>query len=270
MSKYKYWWICLILLVAGCNNVSIRDHSSSNEPPGVIESGSGNLYFVSLFGEKYLTQGGFLKGSGDYIETNLWSYTSLSRLLVVEGHYLNGLQTGNWNFILNNGTVASSKWEVYNNGVTPCSFSIPLKYEELNVDSFSLKLRSITDTLGKIGIQVQIRDTFLNEEGSAKIGLRSDTELHEQGYTFTNKKREIEKDKNKYHFYEYFLKDSTNKESRVYYFFGNTPNKKHFVLFTLFHQGPREDLVQIICSLIAESLYINSERFYYPYEFSKE
>ena len=113
---------------------------------------------------------------------------------------------------------------------------------------------------------IQIGKTILKDENLAKFGLRADTELHEQGYRFTNNKREIIKDKNRYLFYEYFLKDSSNKEAKAYYFYGNTPAQKHFILFTFFHHGPREDLVQVICSLIAASMYIDGERFYNPYE----
>ncbi|HYH15654.1 MAG TPA: hypothetical protein VD794_10560, partial [Flavisolibacter sp.] len=226
-------------------------------------------YYKSLFGEKYLTQGGFLKHSKDYVETNLWTYTQLDRPLVLSGNYLNGIQNGEWNFILRDGTQMSSYWNVYNNRVTPCSFSIPFKYEELYVDSFTLKLRMMNDSLGKVGVMVQIRDTTLKDENLTKFGMRADSELYDQGYKFSSKKREINKDENKYFFYEYLLKDSVNKEAKAYYFFGNTPSKKHFVLFTLFHQGPREDLVQIICNLIATSLYIDDERFYNPYETSE-
>lgn len=270
MNKWIYYWISLILLVSGCTNVRFKDHSNNNEPQGIREPRSGDIYYKSLFGEKYLTQGGFLNNSKDYIETNLWTYTSLDRPLVLYGHYLNGMQTGVWNFILKDGTQMSSQWNAYNNRVTPCSFSIPFKYEELYVDSFSLKLKTINDSMGKIGILIQIGDAILNKENLVKFGLRCDTELHEQGYSFKNSKREIKKDENRYQFYEYFLKDSSNKESKVYYFYGNTPTQKRFVLFTLFHQGPREDLVQIICSLIASSIYIDSERFFNPYENRKD
>lgn len=266
MSKFMYCVVGLFFFMVGCNSLSPIDSSNNNEPQGVKVSGSGEIYYTSLFGEKYLTQGGFLHDPKDHIETNLWIYTNLDKPLVLSGHYLNGMQTGIWNFILKNGTQISSQWDVYNNKVTPCSFSIPFKYEELHVDSFSLKLRTMNDSLGKIGIMVQIRDTTLKEENLAGFGMRADTGLREQGYTFTSNKREIKKDSNSYFFNEYFLKDSVNKKAKVYYFYGNTLSQKHFVLFTLFHQGPKEDFVKIICNLIATSLYIDNERFFDPYK----
>lgn len=261
-----YYGISLIVFISGCNNVSRTENSNKNEPQGLRVPGYGEIYYKSLFGEEYMTQGGFLNYSKNHIETNLWIYTSLDRPLVLSGHYLNGMQTGVWNFILKDGTLMSSQWDVYNNRLTPCTFSLPFKYEVLYVDSFSLKLRTMNDSLGKIGIMVQIRDTILKEDNLEEFGMRADTELHDQGYSFKKNKREIIKDSNRYFFNEYFLKDSAKKESKVYYLYGNTLSQNHFVLFTFFHQGPREDLVQIICNLIATSLYVDNKRFYNPYE----
>lgn len=266
MRKFLYCGLSLILLILGCHNVNQKKYSGNNEPKGIKMPGTGDIYYRSLFGERYLTQGGFLNKSKDYIETNLWMYTNLDRPLVLFGHYSKGMQKGEWNFILKDETQLSSQWNVYSNKLTPCTFSLPFDYEVLYVDSFTVKLRMMNKYLGKIGIMVQIRDTTLNEEGLTRFGMRLDSELKEQGYTFTNNKRELEKDKNKYFFNEYFLKDSANKEAKAYYFYGNTLSQKHFVLFTFYHQGPKEDVAQIICNLIATSLYVDSERFYNPYE----
>lgn len=264
-----YYGLTLVLIIVGCNNVS-HNKINKNELDAVKSSMTSPIYYRSLSGEKYLAQGGFLKNSNNYKETNLWVYTNMDRPLVLSGHYLNGFQNGEWNFILGDGTQMSSQWDIYNNKVTPCSFSLPFKYEEMYIDSFSLNLKTMNDSLGKIGIMVQIRDTTLNEENLVGFTMKPDKELKDQGYTFTNNKREIEKDKNRYFFYEYFLRDSVNQEAEVYYFFGNTLSKKHFVLFTLFHQGPRVDLVKIICNLLATSLYVDNERFYNPYQTNKD
>lgn len=265
MNRLLYCGIGLIILATGCTNAPQTTYSTNDEPLGVREPGSGDIYYNSLFGEKYLAQGGFLNYSNDSIETNLWTYTNLISPLVFFGYFSNGLPTGDWNFLMNNGMQLSSQWNVYDNGVTPCVFSIPFQYETQYVDSFSLKLRTINDSLGKIGIMVQIRDTTLNEKDIVRYGMRADVELQEQGYKLSSSKREIKNGENRYFFYEYSLKDSINKKSKAYYFYGNTPSQKQFVLFTLYHQGPKEDLVQIFCSIIATSLYVNNKRFYNPY-----
>jgi hypothetical protein len=265
MNRHLFLAISIILLVTACTNTSRTYSNTKTEPLGVNMPGSGDIYYNSLFGEKYLVQGGFLNHSKDSIETNLWTYTRLKSPFVFFGNYSRGLQKGDWNFVMSDGTQLSSQWNVYDNGVTPCAFSLPFQYETQYIDSFSLKLRTMNDSLGKIGIMLQIRDTALNEEDLRKFGRRADSELHEQGFRFTNSNREIKKGNNYYFFYEYSLRDSLNRESKAYYFYGNVPSNKHFVLFTFCHLGPKEDLVQTICSMIATSLYVENERFYNPY-----
>jgi hypothetical protein len=259
----------LLFFIIGCSNSTKYSRKSDDKTRAVAIPGAGELYYKSLFGETYLTEGGFLNNSKDYIETNLWTYTNLNRPLVLSGSYFHGMPQGEWSFLLKGGILISSQWNVYDNRVTPCRFSLPFQCEEQYKDSFTLKLKSINDSLGKIGIMVQIRDTTLNQEELASFTIKPDIELKSQGYRFTNNKREIENGTNKYFFYEYFLKDSNDNKSKVYYFFGNMPSKKHFVLFTFFHQGPREDLAQIICNLVATGMYVDNERFYNPYHTKK-
>lgn len=252
-------------MVVGCTNSTHTYHSTKSEPLGVSAPGSADIYYNSLFGEKYLVQGGFLDRLKDSIETSLWTYTSLKSPFVFFGNYSHGLQKGNWNFIMSDGMQLSSQWDIYDNGVTPCAFSIPFQCETQYADSLSLKLRTMNDSLGKIGIMVQIRDTALDEEDLRRFGSKADKELNDQGFRFTNSKREISNGSNKYFFYEYSLRDSLERESKAFYFYGNVPSQKHFVLFTFYHQGHKVDLVQTFCSMMATSLYVDNERFYNPY-----
>jgi hypothetical protein len=269
MNKYTFSriailfsWIAIVLLLSGCN--------PGKETKFQKERTAGDIYYESLFGETYSVQGFFLNDQKLNTETKLWLYTNLNRPLVLYGNYSNGMPTGIWNFALSGGTLMSSHWDIYKNRMTSCSFSVPFKCIEARVDSFSFKLTTMNDSLGKVTIIVQISNNIEKEENLTKFGMQADNALHEKGYTFTSNKREIKKDEQRYFFTEHFLKDSLDNDGKVYYLYGNTQSQKHFVQFTLFHEGPKEDLVKIIYNLMATSLYVDNERFFNPYKNTRD
>lgn len=261
MNKCIYTWIVILLFMIGCVN---NDNTKLKKNP------SENIYYESLFGETYLTQGVFFKDQKDSTETKSWLYTNLDRPLVLYGNYENGLPLGVWNFGLKDGTLMASQWDIYKNNITPCTFSIPFKCEQTQVDSSSFKLTTMNDSLGKITIVVHISNHIEKEENLEEYVLQSEAALKEAGYTFKSKKREIKKNENRYFFTEYSLKDSADRRKKVFYLYGNTPSQKHFVEFTLYHEGQKEDLVKIIYNLMATSLYIDNERFFNPYKNNRD
>jgi len=261
MNKYIYGCITIVLFLTGCNG-----NSTTPEKKKIADK----VYYESLFGETYLAQGTFVNDEKDNIETKAWMYTNLDRPLILYGSYENGLPMGTWNFGLNDETVLSSQWDIYKNVVTSCSFSMPFKFQETQIDPFSFKLSTMNDSLGKITTIVQISNQAEKDENLNSFVLQSEKALYSKGYSFTNNKREIKRNGGNFYFTEYFLKDSAKKTSKVYYIYGNNISKKHFVEFTLFHEGPKEDLVKIIYNLMVTSLYIGNERFFNPYKSRKD
>jgi hypothetical protein len=244
-------------VLIGCN----QQHKKATQ-----EAKSSDIhYFKDFFGEKYLAMGSFSSISNDSIENKLWYYTNLDRPLVVYGTFFNGMPAEDWKFVLNDGTLMSSKWTTYSNGLTSCAFSVPFSFEETIVDSNYFKLATMNDSLGKVSIIVGVRDIFMKEEDLAKFGPHSEIGLTQQGYTFRSNRREIKKGVARYFFTEYFMKDSVNKDVKLYNVYGYCPSKRHFIEFALFHNGPKEDLVKIIFNLIVSSLYVENERFFNPY-----
>jgi hypothetical protein len=221
--------------------------------------------FKNVFGENCYATGRYLNSSGDSIETNLWFITNITNSMVIYGDYGNGLSTGVWRFGLKDGSLLSSEWSIYTNGLTKCSFSLPFQYDETTVDSNFFRLRTTNDSLGKVSIVVGITDTIIKDDELAKYGVNSEDGLRRQGYTFRGNLTVIVKGTNKYYFTEYFMKDSSNKDVKFYHLYGYTHSRSHFVDFALFHDGPKDDLVKVIYNLIVTSMYIRNERLFNPY-----
>ena len=247
-----------MILIVGCHE--------QNAKPVQIEWTADAHHYQSIFGEEYYATGIFLSNQQDSIESRLWYYTSLARPKVIYGYFTDGLLTGDWSFVLGDGRMTTSKWSSYHNCLTACAFSLPFVVEENTVDSIYFKLRTQNDSLGKISIIVGVRKPFMKDENLAKFGPDAEIGLTQQGYTFTSTRKEIKKGGVRYFFTEYFMKDSSNRDVKLYNLYGNSPSGKHFVEFTLFHSGPKEDLVKIIFNLMVTNLYVGSERFYNPYE----
>ncbi|MBN9385041.1 MAG: hypothetical protein J0H74_30075 [Chitinophagaceae bacterium] len=123
----------------------------------------------------------------------------------------------------------------------------------------------MNDSLGKISIIVGVRDSASPGESLIVFGRYADNELRKKGYSLKSNRQEISKAGTNYLFTEYFMKDSANKDVKLYNLFGHTPSSHHFVEFGLFHDGPRDDLAKIIFNLIVTSVYIENERFFNPY-----
>ena len=235
-----------------------------------VETNDAREVYENIFGERYLVaNGSFLDQKKDRVETGLWQYTSLERTFVFFGNYTNGLPTGEWTFLLSDGVGLTSQWDVYSNKLGIFSFSVPFALLDSTVDATMFKLTTLNDSLGKVTIIVNVDDKLLTKEERGKFDSESEIGIREQGYTFEGRKRQIKKRDNEYFFDEYLLKDSLNKPAKLYRLYGNDPQKKYFVEFTLFHAGPKVDLVKAIYSLMATSLYIGKGRFLNPYVLSE-
>ncbi|HEX9502727.1 MAG TPA: hypothetical protein VF974_00175 [Patescibacteria group bacterium] len=255
--EYLFLFIAVTNFLTSCNGQTKGiDQKRKDE--------NGHLY-KNVFGEEYYATGRFLNSSGDSIETKLWFISNLTNPLVVYGNYADGLPTGDWKFGFKDGTLLSSQWAQYKNGVTKCSFSLPFQYNETVIDSNYFRLRTMNDSLGKISIIVGVSDTIIKNEELAQYGVNSENGIRRQGFSFKGDTREIVKGRNRYFFTEYFMKDSTNKDVKLFHLYGYTPLHDHFVDFVLFHDGPKDDLVKIMYNLIVTSLYIGNERFFNPH-----
>ena len=60
------------------------------------------------------------------------------------------------------------------------------------------------------------------------------------------------------------MKDSANRDAKLYDLYVYSSSKRHFVEFGVFHRGPKEDLVKIVFNLMATNLYVGAERFSNP------
>jgi hypothetical protein len=89
--------------------------------------------------------------------------------------------------------------------------------------------------------------------------------LVQQGFKFTPKRVDIKNSKASYVFTEFSNTDEQGKKSKLYHFYGNLPSGNHFVEVSFFHQGPKEEFVRLIFTLVVNNLYIGDERFYNPY-----
>jgi hypothetical protein len=61
------------------------------------------------------------------------------------------------------------------------------------------------------------------------------------------------------------MRRDTAVNLKLYHTYGHLPSKKHFIEFTLYHDGPREDLVKIIYGIVIGSIYVDNERYFNPY-----
>lgn len=249
--------IIVLSLFSGCNG---QDKNEQNT--GIAENGH---FYKNIFGEKLYATGHYENNNGDSMEINLWVITNLTTPMIISGQYLDGLPKGEWKFGFKDATVLSTQWLQYKNAMTKCSFSLPFQFNETLVDSNHFRLRIMNDSLGKISIIVGISDTMSENQNLLNFKLNSEPGLREQGYSFKNTTTEIVKAGAKYFFTEYFMKDSVKKDVKLYHLFGNTPSKRHFVEFLLFHDGPKEEIVKIIYNLMSTSLYIDNERFFNPH-----
>jgi hypothetical protein len=252
----------LILLFVPYLFLSCNEYGAGN---GKIKIKSVEHVYQSIYGEEYMALGEFKSENKDSIEEKHWHYTNESYPLVVFGDYTNGLQSGEWKFALSTGQVLSSTWNLYNNETLRCKFSLPFSCADTLGNKYLLKLATTNDSLGKISILVGASDTSIKDQDLRKYGIESESALREQGFTFTRNSKEIYRDKARYVFTEYFMKDSKGEDVKLYNVYGYTPSHKNFVQFGLFHNGPHDDLVKIIYNLMVESLYIDNERFLNPY-----
>jgi len=260
MVKIFFLSFSLIILVTGCR---LKNNKSEVEIKNTRE------IYENIFGEKYLVANGSLLNIGkDSIENGLWQYTSLERRFVLFGDYSNGFPTGTWTFLQSGGTGFTSQWDIYSNSVRPCAFSVPFVLKDSVIDARISKLTTMNDSLGKITIIVSVDDKLFSEQEVDEFNSQSDLGIREQGYTYSGNHKKFRKGENEYFFDEYFLKDSLNKTAKLYRLYGNDPQKNFFVQFTLFHAGPKEDLVKVIYSLMVTSLYIDRSRFLNPYVLS--
>jgi len=140
-----------------------------------------------------------------------------------------------------------------------------LKFTHIVEELHYFRLRTMNDSLGKISIIVGVRDSTSPGESLIEFGQDVDNELRKKGYPLKSNRHQIIKSEIGYFFTEYFMKDSANKDVKLYNLYGYTPSKRHFVEFTLFHDGPKDDKVKVIFNLIATSAYIDNERFFNPY-----
>ncbi|MES1225094.1 MAG: hypothetical protein ABUT20_56955, partial [Bacteroidota bacterium] len=108
-------------------------------------------------------------------------------------------------------------------------------------------------------------DTLIPEEELTNFETNSQVNLKNKGYTFTYSLSEVQQEKSKYFFAEYFLNDSANSRAKLYNMYGYLPSKKRFIQITLFHQGDKDEWVKLIYNIIVCAFYVGHERFYNPY-----
>jgi hypothetical protein len=250
-----FTFLMVMNLLVGC-----KGQDQNKEQKG--GSMDGHLY-KNLFGDTYYATGYFLSNDRDSIETGHWFVTDLTNPMVLYGNYVNGLPDADWMLGFKDGTFLSSQWSKYQNTVTKCSFALPFQVEETIVDSNYFRLRTMNDSLGKISIIVGVSDTVV--KNLAEFGLNSEIGLRDRGYSFRADRKEITKGGAKYIFTEYFMKDSTHKDVKLFHLYGYTPSKSRFIDFVLFHDGPKDDLVKLLYNLMVTSVYINNERFFNPH-----
>lgn len=246
--------LCFFCGCKGGNNSEEKNRKNS----------TGHVY-KNIFGEEYYATGHYQNNNKDSIETNLWFISNVTSSMVIYGEYLNGLQAGDWKFGFKNGYLLSTQWSQYYNATTKCSFSLPFQYSETIVNSNIFRLRTVNDSLGKISIIVCVSDIAMDDRNLEKFGVSSESELRKKGYSFKGNQMVIRKTGSKYFFTEYFMKDSANKAQKLYHLYGYTPSKQSFVEFTLFHDGPKDEIVRIIYDLMSASVYINGERVFNPH-----
>ena len=198
----------------------------------------------NIYGEEYLALGAFASDDKDSVEEKNWHYTNESHPLVLFGEYTDGIQSGEWKFVLNTGQIFSSTWRIYSNKALRCTFSVPFSCSDTIANKYLLKLATTTDSLGKISILVGVSDTAIKDQDLGRYGIESESGLREQGFSFNRNSKDIYRDKARYIFTEYFMKDSKGKDVKLYNVYGYTPSRKNFVQFGLFHNGPHEDLVK--------------------------
>lgn len=226
---------------------------------------SGDSKYRNVFGDTLLALGGFIKNARDSVETGLWEYIKQDTPLVLFGNFSEGLPVKEWQFVLDDGRRFASNWNIYNNNFAACRFSIPFDYEETKVDSTCFQLKTMNDSLGKISIVINVGKAISGNDKLVQFGIGTETGLVQQGFTYTKKVYEIRNSKATYFFTEFFMKRTGNKAIKYYNIYGNLPSKSRFVEFSLYHEGPKEELVKLIFDLMANHLYINNERFYNPY-----
>lgn len=221
--------------------------------------------YRDLFGNVYFIQGTFKKNSPDSVETGMWEYVKRDTPVILMGSFSEGLPIKEWQFFLNDERGFSSNWNIYENKITQCSFSLPFKYEETIFDSASFRLATRNDSLGKVSIIIGVHKPKFNEKVLANFNSEVEAGLSQNLFSFTPKRKELKNSKSTYIFTEFFMKDSLGMNLKLYHIYGNLPSKRHFVEFSLYHQGPKEELVKLIFNLIANNLYVDNERFYNPY-----
>lgn len=231
----------------------------------LLVGSSYNHLFRNVFRETCFATGNFLLNAPDSVEADLWMYTKLDTSAVFFGKFSDGMPINEWQFVLNDGRQYSSNWNVYNNKMTACRFSLPFDYKETIVDSSTFHLATTNDSLGKVSIILGINPPILEEEKVIQFAARDEEGLVQQGFTFTKTRLKIKNEKATYYFTEFFMKSPVNKNVKYYHFYGNMPSGSKFVEFSLYHDGPKDDLVKLILELVLNHLYVNNERFYNPY-----
>jgi hypothetical protein len=259
-SRLKFLKMCkyylVVLFCLSCNN---HDNVSSSNT-----AINGHLY-TDIVGQKYHATGFFSSKQKDSVESGTWLYINQDTPLALYGNYVSGALNGSWNIALNNGTIMSSSWNKYTNKLTHFEFSTPFSYDEIPVNSFYFKLRNLNDSLGRISIIIGVSDTIIKDDELKQFGVNSEAGLRRQGYEFSSKSSEIDKNDCRYFFSEYSMKKDTAVNLRLYHTYGYLPSKKHFIEFTLYHDGPHEDLVKIIYGIMVGSIYVDNERYFNPY-----
>lgn len=253
--SFKKWGFICLICATSCVEKAQKEDSSA----------SGTHLYATPSGEKFYSTGDFTGNRKDSVEEGLWHYTRLNNPMVLFGQYSNGSIVGEWKFVLDDGVVYSSNWSPYINNKLKLSFSLPFTFQETILDSSYFRLSTLNDSLGKVSIIVGARGEVINSDELNEFGAQAEVDLIEKGYTFTSKKKRIKISGSDYFFAEYFMKDTMGKDVKLYNIYGYSPSKRHFIEFTLFHDGPKGDLVKIIFNFLVTSLYINDERFYNPY-----
>ena len=250
-------FIVILSLITGCDVSDKNEKKASTQPNG--------HRYKNVFGEKLYATGFYEGNSKDSIETKLWFITNLDSSMFMSGQYENGLAKDEWKFGFKDDVVLTTQWLNYRNETTRCSFSLPFQFKETFIDSNHFRLRIMNDSLGNISIITGVSDTTNENQDLMNFKLNSEVGLRAKGYSLTDTTTEFVKAGAKYFFTEYSMKDSLKKEVKLYHLYGNTPSKRHFVEFILFHDGPKDEIVKIIYNIISTSIYIDGERFFNPH-----
>lgn len=251
----------IFFFTMGCEVQSKKEISKKK----LLVGSSYNHTYRSIFRDPYFATGNFLLNTTDSVEADLWQYIKLDTSASYFGKFSEGMPINEWKFFFKDGRSFSSNWKIYNNKARSCKFSIPFDYREEMVDSSTFHLATTNDSLGKVSIILGINPPILEEEKVIQFATNAEGGLSQQGFTFTKTRLKIKNEKGTYFFTEFFMKSPVNKNVKFYHFCGNLPSRSKLVEFSLYHDGPKEDLVKLILELVLNHFYVNNERFYNPY-----